>query len=67
MGEKHYKGELPMKANADLVEVTCKRCGKRITTRLPIVSDKQCICANCLTLDEEYQILEEQAKLKGFK
>lgn len=56
-----------MKENADLVEVTCKRCGKRITTKLPIVSDKQCICGSCLTVDEEYQILEEQAKIKGYK
>lgn len=52
---------------SNLTVVNCKRCNKKITTLLPIVSDKQCVCADCCTEDEKYQILEEQAKMKGFK
>lgn len=49
------------------VEVNCRRCGKKIATLLPIVSEKQCICEDCCTTEEKYQILDEQAKRKGFK
>ena len=56
-----------MKTNINLKVVNCKRCGKKITTLLPIVSNKQCICADCCTMDEKYQILEKQAEIKDFK
>ena len=55
-----------MKIKNTLSIVNCKRCNKEITTILPMISNKQCICADCCTLEEKYQILEEQAKNKGF-
>lgn len=48
-----------------LITTKCKRRGKPITTALPIVSDKQCICADCVTSKEKFEILDEQAKNKG--
>lgn len=56
-----------MKTKVNLTVVNCKRCNKKITTITPILSDKQCICIDCCTLNEKYQILEEQAKKKGFR
>ena len=49
----------------NLAIIKCKRCNKKITTKLPIVSNLQCICADCSTENEKYQILEEQVHLKG--
>lgn len=51
----------------DLIVTKCKRCNKDITTSLPIISKMQCICADCTTKKERFDILNEQAKLKGLE
>ncbi len=53
-----------MKKGVKLAVVSCKRCGRAVTTALPVVSELQCICRICCTLEEEYDILEAQANGK---
>lgn len=61
------KVQINMAKAPNLAIINCRRCNKKITTKLPIISNLQCICADCSTKNEKYQILEEQATKKGLK